>query len=164
MRCGICCSATVLSGVRLEAAEGLFAEKHHLRVVETEKGSAFVLPCPLLTAKCCSVYTERPRRCRLFRCKTLRAFEDGSLTEEKSLERIDALQERIEVIQSAIATESRGALWWAAALISDPNTDSAQRAQLAVGLEEVSADLTDFRNLANDWIASPENLARWSHE
>jgi hypothetical protein len=86
------------------------------------------------------------------------------LTEEKSLERIDALQERIEVIQSAIATESRGALWWAAALISDPNTDSAQRAQLAVGLEEVSADLTDFRNLANDWIASPENLARWSHE
>ncbi len=160
--CGICCSGTVLSGVRLEAAEGSFAELHKLCVVKTEEGLAFAQPCPLFTARSCSAYAERPRRCRSFRCKTLRAFEGGTLTEEQSIERINALRKRIESIEATITSESRGALWWAAAHIFDPSTDAVRRAQLSAVFEGVLEQLTEFRGLADKWIASPDDLREWS--
>ncbi len=54
--------------------------------------------------------------------------------------------------------------WWAAALIADPNTDSAQRTQISEILGAVLEELAEYRGLANDWIASPDDLTQWSHE
>ena len=118
----------------------------------------------LVISKRCSAYLDRPKRCRQFRCKTLRALETGTLSRAQSLERIDVLLKRIELIESAVAVESRSAFWWAAALIADPNTDSAQRVQLSEALEAALEELAEYRSLANEWIASPDDLIQWSHE
>ena len=80
------------------------------------------------------------------------------------MERINALQQRIESLESAVASDSRSALWWAAAHIADPSTSALQRAQLSSIFEVVLAQLTEFRGFVNDWIASPDDLTQWSHE
>jgi len=86
------------------------------------------------------------------------------LTEGQALERINVLQKRIELIEPTVASESRSAFWWAAALMSDPSTNTEQRAHLSAIFETVLEDLTEFRGLANDWIASPEDLTQWSYD
>jgi len=160
--CGICCTGAVLSGGRLEPSELAFAEQHRLRVVQTQKGPAFAHPCPLLVDKCCTAYSERPKTCRAFRCRILRSLESGSLTEDQARERISELLRRITAIESALESDARHALWWAAALLGDPDTNEAQRAELSEMLEEVLPDLMELRRLTNEWIASPDDLAEWS--
>jgi Fe-S-cluster containining protein len=160
--CGICCTGAVLSGGRLEPSELAFAERHRLRVVQTQKGPAFAHPCPLLVDNSCSVHEERPKTCRVFRCRLLRLLESGDLTEAQASERISELQRRISAIESALEPDTRNALWWAAGLLGDPETSEAQRAELSGMLEEVLPDLAELRRLTNEWIASPEDLAMWA--
>jgi hypothetical protein len=160
--CGICCTGAVLSGGRLEPSELAFAERHRLRVVQTQKGPAFAHPCPLLVDNCCSAYSERPKTCSAFRCRILRSLESGSLTEAQARERIAELLQRISAIESALEPDARHALWWAAALLGDPDTNEAQRAELSEMLEEVLPELAELRRMTNEWIASPDDLVEWS--
>ena len=161
-RCGLCCSGAVLSGSRLEASEVAFAEKHGLRVIQTERGPSFAHPSPLLFDRSCSAYAERPRSCRNFRCRTLRALEDGGVTEAEAHERMSELRQRVDSIESRLGVDDRNALWWAAGLLGDPDTTDAQRAELSQLVDVVLPDLIDLRRMTNDWIASPDDLSEWS--
>lgn len=163
-RCGICCTGAVLSGGRLEASELAFAERHQLRVVQTEKGPAFAHPCQLLNGKICGAYDERPKTCRAFRCKILRSVEAGELSEADALVRIEELLQRISAIESVLEPDAKNALWWAAGLLGDPDTNDVQRAELSEMLIDVLEDLKELRRLTNEWIASPDDLTAWSNK
>jgi len=160
--CGICCGGAVLSGGRLEPSELVFAEARRLRVVQTQKGPAFAHPCPLLADRQCSAYDERPKSCRAFRCKLLRSLDDGSLSWDEARTRVADLLQRISLIESALEPDARDALWWAAALLGDPDTNEVQRAELSEMLEGVLVDLAELRRLTNEWIASPDDLSNWT--
>lgn len=162
--CGICCNGSVLSGGRLEPAELAFAERHRLRVVQTQKGPAFAHPCPLLVNNQCSAYDERPKSCIAFRCKLLRSLESGSLSWDAARERIAELQQRAATIEAMLEPDARNALWWAAGLLADPSTNDAQRAELTEMLDGVIPELTELRSKTNEWIASPDDLAEWTKQ
>jgi hypothetical protein len=43
------------------------------------------LPCPMLEGTCCSIYPDRPHKCRTYRCDVLKAVEDEALPIEEAL-------------------------------------------------------------------------------
>jgi ribosomal protein L29 len=141
-----------------------FANRYHLRLVQTGKGPAFAHPCLLLEGTTCKAYSERPKACQAFRCKLLRQVTDGSLDVGTAVERIAEIRKRIADIEAALAPDERDALWWAAGLLGDPDTNSAQRAELSEMLKAVLSELTTLRQKTNDWIASPDDLSTWSSQ
>lgn len=132
--------------------------------MQTERGPAFAHPCKLLKDKLCAAYAERPKTCRAFRCKILRAVEEGTLTESDALARISQLLNQIVAIESALEPDARNALWWAAGLLGDPDTSEAQHTELSEMLADVLDELKELRRLANEWIASPDDLTKWAND
>jgi len=89
--CGACCDGSLHPrvGITLKEREG--ARKSGLRVVQGEP--FFELPCSKLVDKACSIYDDRPGRCRLFVCNLIATHEREGLPLEESLEKVRRFRE-----------------------------------------------------------------------
>ncbi len=97
--CGLCCNGVMFHRVRLQpqdsaktlAALGLKLKRKH--------GKDHILqPCPAHQDSRCSIYPDRPERCRLFQCRQLRRVEAGEIKEAEALEKIREVQRRVEAV------------------------------------------------------------------
>lgn len=95
MTCGLCCNGVMFHTVRLQpndvptelAALGLKLKRKH--------GQDLLLqPCPAHCDGQCSIYAQRPERCRLFECQQLQRVGTGEITEAMALEKIREVQRR----------------------------------------------------------------------
>ena len=81
LECGLCCNGVLFADVRSEPGDRspLFAGR--TRVTQ---------PCPAFQrGDCtCSIYRERPRRCRQFECRQLLGTKAGEITVEAARRRI----------------------------------------------------------------------------
>lgn len=81
--CGLCCNGTIFDKVRVEGGDDL------------------ILPCINLTNENkCSIYENRPERCKVFECKILWAYKQDKIT------RVNALQ-LIEDTKNGIVTRDQ---------------------------------------------------------
>jgi hypothetical protein len=115
-------------------------------------------PCPAWRDRQCSVYADRPERCRLFECRQLRRMKAGEITEAEALEKIAEVQRRVARLDAlscrANGKPRKGPLSrrceTALAEPFDPATHPeliAEREELARGFAELDAMLDeDFRN------------------
>ena len=80
LTCGLCCDGTLFTHVALTDPE---RERLGLRDVLRQ-------PCPSLQAdkKCC-VYEKRPKGCARFVCMLGRALEDGEVSMEEAVARVE---------------------------------------------------------------------------
>jgi Fe-S-cluster containining protein len=82
LQCGMCCNGALFADVRPEPGDRspLFAEGR-CRVPQ---------PCPAFTAAtcACSIYPERPMRCRKFECRQLLGVRNGTTTIEKAVRQV----------------------------------------------------------------------------
>jgi len=94
--CGLCCNGVMFHTVRLQpndvpselAALGLKLKR--------KRGQNWLLqPCPAHCDGQCSIYAQRPARCRLFECRQLQRVGTGEITEAMALEKIQDVQRRV---------------------------------------------------------------------
>lgn len=102
MECGLCCSGAVYTILRIEAAELEAPPGIVMKIERDDDGPFSTLPCPALSGTCCTIYTDRPRTCREFRCVTLQALDRHQLT-------LEAAQHRIREARTAFAACERAA-------------------------------------------------------
>jgi len=100
--CGLCCDGSLFGCVTLEPEELRGAQKNHLHVLQ--RGTAFEQPCSALATRddgsACSVYSDRPRSCRAFRCLLYdRHRREGGPLEGRieAVRRVRALQRFLEM-------------------------------------------------------------------
>lgn len=100
--CGMCCDGVLFHSVELQSGDyprqlsALGLKIRHKKGVEF-----FLQPCAAHReengACSCSIYAERPTRCRHFNCRQILAVEDGSASEAEALEKIRSA--RLQVTQ-----------------------------------------------------------------
>src|SRR4051812_30010660 len=85
--CGLCCNGVMFHSVRLQpndSARELAALG--LKLKRRKQQDWLLQPCPAYQDGQCSIYAQRPQRCRLFECKQLQRVKTGEITEAMALE------------------------------------------------------------------------------
>lgn len=153
--CGLCCNGVLFHTVRLQpgdaprelAALGLKLKRKH-------RQDWILQPCPAHRDGQCSIYAQRPERCRLFECRQLQRMGTGEITEAMALEKIHEVQRRAAQLD-ALSRRGDGSLRkgplskrceTALAELFDATTHPElvdQREELARGLAELEAMLDE---------------------
>ena len=99
LECGLCCNGAMFAIVALQPGESAKAlGALGLRV----KRGIFTQPCSALDGLCCTIYEQRPVRCRLFECQQLQRIAAGELTESAALENIREVQRRVAELDALL--------------------------------------------------------------
>lgn len=101
LACGLCCTALFHRQALLQPDELNLAETLGLIVRSVEENLSFQLPCPCFRHGRCTVYPNRPKVCRSYQCKLLRALKNREIELDaalKQVERVKALLAEIEIL------------------------------------------------------------------
>jgi polyhydroxyalkanoate synthesis regulator phasin len=93
--CGLCCDGTFFAHVAVTPEE---IAPLGGRVTISSDWSLMLQPCSALEGCRCSVYSDRPRICRAYRCLVLHSVEAGRITEEEgraSLDEVFAVRKQL---------------------------------------------------------------------
>jgi uncharacterized protein len=160
--CGMCCNGVLFQIVRVQpedstaelAALGLKLRRKH-------KEPYFVQPCPAYQDAQCTIYAERPTRCRQFECYQLKRVASGEITEAIALGKIQEARRRVAQVEALLPPETeverprdlttRYELGMAELTIRPAGPEvEAQRAQLKNAMQELQTFLEqDFRKKTN---------------
>lgn len=88
--CAACCDGTMFSHVEMLGDEA--EQLGHLFTVEQgSSGPVFNQPCPHSVERRCQIYPDRPRICRTYRCKTLKALREGEVESAEAFRRVSQM-------------------------------------------------------------------------
>lgn len=116
--CGLCCDGTLFSRAFSEVEEIEHLTAMGMTVSTADGKVHFSLPCRWLENTCCSIYEQRFGVCRKFRCKLLKACQEGrtSLTEAVGVvEEAKALKARAVALAPSASTRAGRAALFASA-------------------------------------------------
>lgn len=152
--CGMCCNGVMFSSVELQpedsarklAALGLRAKL---------RGNALRIPqpCQAHQSMQCSIYADRPARCRAFDCKQLKAAAAGEISPDEALEKIEVavmMAERVRALfrQAGDDREHRAFATRVASIFTpplEPGPDAeAARDALRVAMDDLEEHLTRY--------------------
>lgn len=91
--CGLCCNGVIFHTVRLQPGDSA-RELAALGLKLKRSRSRFSQPCTAYCDGLCSIYAQRPVRCRRFACRQLQQFARGEITETMALQTIREVQRR----------------------------------------------------------------------
>lgn len=94
--CGMCCNGVMFYSMRLQPADD--ARKLTalgLRIKRRADGYHMPQPCPAHDGSKCTIYTDRPERCRAFQCRQLRDAISGATSETAAMQIIIEAQKRV---------------------------------------------------------------------
>jgi Fe-S-cluster containining protein len=101
--CGLCCNGVLFADVELRQGDdpGRLAE---LGLALGMKGSklAFAQPCTCFDGKLCSIYADRPKRCRTFECGLLKRVQVGELDADAALKTIAKTKRQVENVRGLL--------------------------------------------------------------
>lgn len=101
--CGLCCDGSLFATVRLQPGDSAQTLKAlGFRIQHKAQYDFFDQPCIAFKNNCCSIYQERPVRCRVFQCQQLKRLACGETTEENVLKKIKEAQSMIAVIKKLL--------------------------------------------------------------
>ena len=86
--CGLCCDGSFFGHVEVTSAEEPALRRHVLPLFPQGRVLAFAQPCACFDGQLCTIYADRPKRCRLFECGLLKRVENGGLTPCAALKKI----------------------------------------------------------------------------
>jgi hypothetical protein len=66
-----------------------------LKLKRKKRQDYILQPCPAWRESQCSIYRQRPERCRLFECRQFKRVAAGEITEAAALEKIREVQRRV---------------------------------------------------------------------
>ncbi|MEZ5292355.1 MAG: YkgJ family cysteine cluster protein [Vicinamibacterales bacterium] len=149
-QCGLCCDGTLFGDVELTGRRE--AVRLAILGLDVDADDADVellaLPCAALRGTRCGIYPLRPRCCRTFECRLLRAVASGQVTAGAALARVTEARTEVRRVTGLLARlEPRGnqalplAERVADALASAPagaDRGAARREALAAAMAAVS--------------------------
>lgn len=84
--CGLCCNGVLFFSARLQASDSIRTlSALGLKPKRKNREIHLLQPCPAHVDSCCTIYANRPARCRAFVCRQLQAVSDGTLSETEAL-------------------------------------------------------------------------------
>ena len=99
----MCCNGVMFHTVRLQSSDSAQELKAlGIRIQYKKKGSFFNQPCSAFKENACSIYAQRPSRCRLFECQQLTRLTADEITETEALEKIQELHRKVDCFQQLI--------------------------------------------------------------
>jgi hypothetical protein len=148
--CGMCCDGTLFHSVVLQSEDSARAlAARGLRIKRRRDEAWFHQPCAAHQEMSCTIYGERPTRCRRFVCRQLQGVAAGDIPESAAREKIAvarALAARaIRMADGITETNPRRALAQrcANALAGAPEGPAAELRAALQELEDLLA--RDFR-------------------
>lgn len=100
--CGMCCNGTLFHMVMIapeDSVERLYFNGLKLSRTRKKKELYIQQPCNAFKNCQCSIYPDRPTRCRLFECGQLKAVASGKITEEEAGARIREALARVRALE-----------------------------------------------------------------
>lgn len=147
--CGLCCNGVIFDRVILQREDRATAlAALGLRI---KRRSFFNQPCSALCGTRCTIYADRPVRCRLFECRQYRDVAAGTITADAAVARIAEAKRQVVVVEAlldALGGDNRRkpiAQRCATVFAEAPSPDSAvaaRRAELSSEMEKLQTLLT----------------------
>ena len=102
--CGLCCNGAMFHKVILQPGDSA----HELRAlglkIKRKKGQfTMSQPCSAYCEGQCSIYAQRPQRCRLFECRQLLRLAQGEITESAAMEKIQDALRKLALVSELLA-------------------------------------------------------------
>lgn len=98
--CGLCCNGVLFQRVQILPTD---CPSDYLSIglkLKKKKKKLYIQqPCPAHKGTQCSIYAQRPQRCRLFECRQIRKLSSGEITEKEARDRIKEALRRVEEIR-----------------------------------------------------------------
>jgi Fe-S-cluster containining protein len=79
-QCGLCCDGSIFADIELESESEKVAVEALGLEIDTDGPPLLLLPCTGLDGTRCSVYKNRPGRCRTFECRLLQKANAGAVS------------------------------------------------------------------------------------
>jgi len=154
--CGMCCNGVMFYSMRLQPSDQARSlTALGLKLKRKNREWHFLQPCPAHQDSHCTIYAQRPERCRAFSCRQLQAVEAGKISEAAALEKIEEAQRAVAHVRELFhqagdtretkAFATRGETLFTPPL--DPSPEAAAlREKLATAMRELEELLTrNFR-------------------
>lgn len=147
--CGLCCNGALFDRVNLQREDR--AKALAALGLRIKRGSFFNQPCSALCGTRCTIYAERPARCRIFECRQYRGVAAGTITADTASARILETKRQIAAVEAlldALGGDNRRkpiAQRCATVLAESSGPDPAvvaRRAELSSAMEKLQALLT----------------------
>ena len=101
--CGMCCDGTLFQEVHLQPEDSVSAVSALGLRLKSRRGSRyFEQPCRAFCGTHCSIYDERPVRCRSFECRQLVLVADGAIDETGALQTIQQARELVRQVEQLV--------------------------------------------------------------
>ena len=85
--CGLCCDGTLFGQTNLSAEDDTAVlSAHGVGIASNLAKPALVQPCTAYRNCACTIYVDRPRSCRQFRCALLRHFKENKISRGDALD------------------------------------------------------------------------------
>jgi Fe-S-cluster containining protein len=102
--CGMCCNGVLFEIVRLQPQDSVKElEKLGMQINRRKTQPYFKQPCRFLNDCTCTIYEQRPTRCRRFECLQLKLLADGEITEEQAAAKINEAKALVQRIHELLA-------------------------------------------------------------
>ena len=152
--CGMCCDGTMFQIVKLQTGDRP-SELGKLGLKVRSRDGEFFMeqPCSALRDTCCTVYENRPARCRLFHCQQLRLLDGDQTTEREVMALIASARELVEqvhslILQNGLREDGQALLDRYERVMSTP-VDAQLEPELAAARESLDAAMRKLRRLLN---------------
>ncbi len=156
--CRMCCDGTLFEIVRMQPGDSPAQLSRHGMRMRCRDGEYFMeQPCAALLETGCTIYSDRPSRCRQFNCQQLHLVEAGQTTEADAMAAIGtahalAAQVRALIEQSGLREDGQPLAARYQRLMSTPVNAALEPEMVAVraALEQAMQELRlvlnrDFR-------------------
>jgi len=157
--CGLCCDSTLFADVELRAGD----DAQRLATLGLTLGKktrtilAFPQPCACFDGKFCTIYLDRPGRCRTFACGLLQGVQSGKLDADAALKKISQARFLAETVRGLLrelgqtneelAMTKRYAMAMSAPIdLADPEVSSEKRGELMLAVDSL------MRRLQRDFL------------
>lgn len=111
-QCGLCCDGTLFADVELRAGDDA-KRLTKLGLTLHRKGKskrAFAQPCACFDGTLCTIYADRPKRCRWFECGLLKRVEAGEMNAGIALKKIARAKVLAEKVHGLLGADEGAAL------------------------------------------------------
>lgn len=151
--CGMCCNGVLFQEVHLQPDDSVKAVSAlGLRLKSRHGKRYFQQPCRAFCGTHCSVYEERPVRCRSFECRQLALVAAGTVDEDGALRTIQRARELVGTVEQLVEQSGAG----------DPRRSLKRRFEKAtsepVGTDGSSAGIENRARLMRCYLELAELL------
>ncbi|PTL77041.1 YkgJ family cysteine cluster protein [Vitiosangium sp. GDMCC 1.1324] len=106
-RCGLCCDGSLFSHVPLQPEEAGPARRHGLDVEELVGGApALRQCCTALKNRQCTLYAQRPERCRAYGCRLYHALASGQVSVDEAFSVVDQAHALLAALDESLPPDT----------------------------------------------------------